>query len=182
MSDSCCEGTYQNTNPWEWSINDISFDVLFCFLCVCVGGGGGGGGGCAGNTVQNLHLLNTVRDLHLITILFSFTKLTLCLLGANLASADNICKQFGPRVSFCQVWSGSKQHRFTKLTICLLAANFASAESLCKQFGTRVSFCQVCSGSKPFDDLIVFLKELFEKIYFEQTTTNAWKITQHAKS
>ena len=39
------------------------------------------------------------------------------------------------------------------------------------------------SGSKPFDTLILFLKEFFEKVDFEksqQMTTKAWKITQRA--
>ena len=39
--------------------------------------------------------------------------------------------------------------------------------------------CRACSGSKPFDTLMVFLKEFFEKIDFEKIDDKkACKITQ----
>ena len=44
---------------------------------------------------------------------------------------------------------------------------------------------QSWSESKPFITQNMFLEEFFEKVHFEksqQTTTKAWKITQHAKS
>ena len=64
----------------------------------------------------------------------------------------------------------------------MLAATFVIC--LCKQFGPRSGPTK--SEFKPFDtlnSLIVFLKEIFEKVNFEnksQQLTNAWKITQHA--
>ena len=58
-------------------------------------------------------------------------------------------------------------------TLFLLAAILSKAN--CKQFGPRSGqTCQSWSGSKPFDTLIVFQKEFFEKVSFdksEQTTT-----------
>ena len=44
-----------------------------------------------------------------------------------------------------------------------------SAEHLCKQFRPRsgLTECQAKSGSKLFDTLIVFLKEFFKKVNFE---------------
>ena len=39
-----------------------------------------------------------------------------------------------------------------------------STDNFCKQFGPRSGLAE--SGSKLFDTLIVFLKELFEKVYF----------------
>ena len=52
---------------------------------------------------------------------------------------------------------------------------------LCKQFGPRSGLkeCRSWSGSNLFDTLIVFLKEFFEKVNFEnrlQTAVKAWKI------
>ena len=62
----------------------------------------------------------------------------------------------------------------------------SSAVNLCKQFGPRsgMTECRSWSGSKLFDTLIVFLKEIFEKVYFEksqQSTAKSWKITRHAE-
>ena len=56
----------------------------------------------------------------------------------------------------------------------------SSADNFCKQFGPRSGLTERrdISGSKLFDTLIVFLKELFEKVDFEksqQTTKNVGK-------
>ena len=69
----------------------------------------------------------------------------------------------------------------------LLADNsYEALFSLCKQFEPRSGPTehQSRSGFKLFDTLIVILKELFEKVFFEkiqQTTTEARKIIQNAK-
>ena len=73
------------------------------------------------------------------------------------------------------------------LTLSVLWRLLSSADNLCKQFGTTsgLTKCRSWSGFKLFDTLLVVLKECFEKVNFEnsqQTTTKAWKITQHAKS
>ena len=48
--------------------------------------------------------------------------------------------------------------------------NLSSAENLCKQFGPKSGLieCLSWSGSKPFDTLIVFLKEYFEKVILKK--------------
>ena len=72
--------------------------------------------------------------------------------------------------------SGCLQTRVHKQPIIALYFEF---ETILKFYNLGAG-----SGSKPFDALIVFLKEFFEKVYLEksqQTTTEAWKITQHAK-
>ena len=86
-------------------------------------------------------------------------------------------------------WSGLQLWPFWWLSASthslLVAATLSSADSLCKQFGpgSGLTFCRSWSGSKLFDTPILFLKEFIEKIKFEkkcpQTTTKAWKITQH---
>ena len=56
------------------------------------------------------------------------------------------------------------------------------AENICKRFGPRSG---PTSGSTLFHTLIVFLKEILENVNFEnsqQTTIEALKIIQHAKS
>ena len=47
---------------------------------------------------------------------------------------------------------------------------------LCIQFGPRSgpTGCWVCFGSKLFDTVIVFQKEFFEKVNFEQDQTPLW--------
>ena len=57
---------------------------------------------------------------------------------------------------------------------------------ICKHFRPRPRLTQwrSWSGSKPYDTLILFLKEFFEKLNLEesqQKATKAWKITQHVK-
>ena len=62
------------------------------------------------------------------------------------------------------------------------------ADNLWKRFGSRSgpTGCRSWSGSKLFDTLIVFLKELLEKVNFEKKISRQQKkhgkITQHAKS
>ena len=53
------------------------------------------------------------------------------------------------------------------LALCLLVP---SVVHLCKQFGSRsgTTKCRARSGSKLFDTLMVFPKELFEKVDFEK--------------
>ena len=53
------------------------------------------------------------------------------------------------------------------LTLCLPVL---SADNLCKQFGPRPGPTKhrALSGSKLFDALMVFLKEFFEKVDFEE--------------
>ena len=62
-----------------------------------------------------------------------------------------------------------------------------SADNIGKQFGPRSGpmNCQAWSGSKLFDILMVFLKEIFQKVNFEKKSADdkkAWKITQYAIS
>ena len=62
----------------------------------------------------------------------------------------------------------------------------SSADNLCKQFGPRSEPTEhpSCSGSKHFDTLMIFQKELFEKVDFEikqQTTKNMCKNYQVVK-
>ena len=60
--------------------------------------------------------------------------------------------------------------RGQSLTLCLLVS---SADNLCREFGPRSGSTkrQALSGSKLFDTLMVFLKELFEKIDLEKNLT-----------
>ena len=53
----------------------------------------------------------------------------------------------------------------------------SSADSLYKQFGPRSGPTErrSRSRSKPFDTLIVFLKEVFEKAYFEKVSSRQQK-------
>ena len=79
---------------------------------------------------------------------------------------------------------------FQKCTLSLILLPLylllSSAANLCKQFGPRSGQTKYrsWSGFKQFDTLNVFLKYFLEKVNFEktqQTTTKAWKNTQHAK-
>ena len=72
----------------------------------------------------------------------------------------------------------------TRLTPSLLVS---SADHFCKQFGPRPGpkEHQTWSCSKLFDILIVFLKEIFQKVDFEKNSADdkrAGKISQGAKS
>ena len=54
----------------------------------------------------------------------------------------------------------------------LASGNFlSSADNLFKQLGPR-SICRSWSGYKLFDTLIVFLKEVFEKAYFDKKSAD----------
>ena len=68
-----------------------------------------------------------------------------------------------------------------QVTLCILAS---SADNLYKQFGSRSgpTKCRAWSGYKLFDTLMVFLKEILEKVDFEknQQTTKTRKSSQNA--
>ena len=66
-----------------------------------------------------------------------------------------------------------KGHVFTILVTSLLLTlclQVSSADNIGKQFGPRSgpTNCQALSGSNLFDILMVFLKEFFQKVYFEK--------------
>ena len=66
------------------------------------------------------------------------------------------------------------------LPLCtsILTLRESSADNFCKQFGTwsGPTKCQAWSGSKLFDTLMIFLKELFEKVDFEKNRQTTKKI------
>ena len=62
----------------------------------------------------------------------------------------------------------------------LTHCQMSSADNLCKLFGPRSGpiECHACSGSKLFDNLMVFLKDFFEKVDYlenQQTTKKGEK-------
>ena len=103
-----------------------------------------------------------------------------------MSSADNLCKQFGPRSgpTKCRAWSGSKL--FDTLNMIIPEIIFwkswfwKSADNLCKQFGpsSGLTKCWARSGSKLFDTQNIFLKEFFEKVDFEKNQQTAKKHTK----
>ena len=71
---------------------------------------------------------------------------------------------------------GLKSKLFVIIAQCFLnsfdaSGDLSSSDNLCKQFGPRSgpTECRSLSGSKLFDTLIVFLKDFFEKVYFEKS-------------
>ena len=58
-----------------------------------------------------------------------------------------------------------------RLNLCILVS---SADNFCKQFGPRSdpTISRAKSGSKLFDTLMVFLKEFFRKVDFEQKSAD----------
>ena len=64
------------------------------------------------------------------------------------------------------------------LTFCLPVT---SAVNLGKQFGPRSGLTnrRAWSGSKLFDNLMVFLKEFFQKVYFEKNNSRRQKSTKN---
>ena len=110
-----------------------------------------------------------------------------------VSSVDYLSKHFGPRtlglIWIQTVWHSDRVPErivFWIISYCLSLAScdLSSADNFCKQFRPRSgqTKCRSWSGSKLFDTLIVFLKELFEKVVIlkkksQHTTTKAWKIT-----
>ena len=66
------------------------------------------------------------------------------------------------------------------LTLCMLAVTCCLLIALANSLDHDQDQQNI---DPPFDTLIVFLKEIYEKVNFEKVNrTNAWKVTQHAKS
>ena len=55
----------------------------------------------------------------------------------------------------------------------------SSADNFSKLFGPRWTECRALSGSKLFDTLVVFLKEVFEKIDFEKNQQTAKSVKKY---
>ena len=82
-----------------------------------------------------------------------------------------------------------RSHRISLLVLYELTLHLLvlSADNQCKQYWIQISPTEflASSGSKVFDNLMVFLKEIVKKVYFEKKKISrrqkSWKISQHAK-
>ena len=117
-----------------------------------------------------------------------FTNIQFITKLLKVTFADNLCKQFGPRsgLTECLSWSGSKlfdtlcswKDFLKKLILKEVSkqqqTHLLSTDNLCKQFGSRSGQTErrSWSGSKPFDTLLVFLKDFFEKESADDNTTD----------
>ena len=68
---------------------------------------------------------------------------------------------------------GNQEYDYDDITMnnsFFASGDLSSTDNLCKQFGPRSGPTEYCSlfGSKLFDTLIVFLKDFFEKVNFEE--------------